>query len=291
MASERKSTLTGLIIVTVGVVVWSTAGLFTRILTVDAPTILFWRGLFGALGTCLVMQLLPGTGGFRAIGSLGRSGVSYAVVSALSMVLFISSLRQTTVAHVAVITATVPIIAALLAWLRFQESPRPAALMASITALLGVSIMVGVGSDGSVFGDALALLMAIGMAVMILISRQFGQMPVLPAIGLASLISAVATVPFATLTGLPARELLILAVFGFVNQVVGFGCYAFGARHLPAMQTALITTLEAPLAPLWVWILFAESPGSATIAGGAIVMVAVVCYVFWSNTRLMPKSG
>lgn len=100
VSSEGQSYLAGLLIVTTGVVVWSTGGLFTRILTVDAATILFWRDLFGALGTCAVMQLLPATRGFRAFGSLGQPGVSYAAVSALAMVLFISSLRLTTVAHV-----------------------------------------------------------------------------------------------------------------------------------------------------------------------------------------------
>jgi len=33
-----------------------------------------------------------------------------------------------------------------------------------------------------------------------------------------------------------------------------------GARYLPAIETALIPALDAPLAPLWVWLFFAESP-------------------------------
>lgn len=283
--SERQTYLAGLLLVTVGVVVWSTAGLFTRILAADAPTILFWRGLFGAFGTCVVIQLLPAMGGFRAFGSLGRPGISYAALAALSMVLFISALRQTTVAHVAVITAAVPFIAALLGWLLFKQTPRRFALVASVAATLGVAIMVGIGREGTVVGDALAAMMAIAMAGMILISRRFGSIPVLPAICLASLLSAVATLPFATLTGISTQEFMTLAVFGFVNQVIGFGCYAFGARHLPPIETALITSLEAPLAPLWVWLWFAETPGPATIVGGMIVVVSVVCYVFWSNGK------
>lgn len=39
----------GLILVMAAAVSWSTSGLFMRALTVDTPTILFWREAFGAL--------------------------------------------------------------------------------------------------------------------------------------------------------------------------------------------------------------------------------------------------
>ena len=47
---------------------------------------------------------------------MGWPGLLFAVCSAVGMVFFISSLTHTTVAHVAVIYATVPFIAAALAW-------------------------------------------------------------------------------------------------------------------------------------------------------------------------------
>ena len=39
---------------------------------------------------------------------------------------------------------------------------------------------------------------------------------------------------------------------------------------------ALLGVLQTPLATLWVWLAFAEQPATATLAGGAIVLVAVV---------------
>jgi drug/metabolite transporter (DMT)-like permease len=128
----------GIILVIAAAVAWSTSGLFTRALTADTSTILFWRGLFGAIGTCILVAALPQTGGIKTFRSLGRPGLAYAALTAISMLLFISALRQTTVAHVAVITAIVPFMAALLGWMVLAERPHVAAIIASIAALIGV---------------------------------------------------------------------------------------------------------------------------------------------------------
>ena len=60
---------------------------------------------------------------------------------------------------------------------------------------------------------------------------------------------------------------------------VGLPLFTLGARLLPAIETALIGSLEAPLAPLWVWLLFNETPAAATIGGGLMVVAAVILYL------------
>lgn len=276
MPTRSRDSHLGLLLVTAAAVAWSTSGLFTRFITADTPTILFWRGLFGAIGMAVLIALLPGQRGF---GRLGRPGYAYAAVTALSMLLFISALRHTTVAHVAVITAIVPFLAAFLGWAVLRERPRRSAVLASVAALAGVAIMVGIGTDGQMFGDALAVLMAFTMAAMILISRRHGTIPALPATCLASALTALAVLPFANLTTVSTQDLGILALFGLVNQVAGFGLFALGARLLPPMETALITALEAPLAPFWVWLILSETPSSATLLGGAVVFAAVIGHI------------
>jgi drug/metabolite transporter (DMT)-like permease len=279
MVTSRRDYRLGLVLVTTAAAAWSTSGLFTRFLTADTSTILFWRGSFGALGMVIMIAALPATGGLRSFGRLGRSGLAYAGVTALSMLFFIAALRNTTVAHVAVITGIVPFIAAYLGWAVLRETPRISALIASAVALAGVATMVGLGTEGAVQGDVLAVLMALCMAAMILMSRRYHTIPALPATCLASGLSAIAMLPFATLGSVQAVDLWLLALFGLVNQVIGFGLFALGARLLPPMETALITALDAPLAPLWVWLVLAETPGPATLYGGVVVFLAVVGHI------------
>ena len=273
MTPARKPRSPGLILVMAAAVAWSTAGLFTRAMTVDTPTILFWRGVFGGLGMIAVMLAV---GGMRR---MGRADWAYAGLTALSMLFFISALRATSVAHVAIITASVPFVAAWLGWAVLREVPGRGAVVASVVALIGVAGMVGVRADGALLGDVLAGLMALCMAGMILLSRRYPANPALPATCAASLLSALASLPFATLGGVSAHDMGLLGLFGVVNQVLGFGLFALGARLLPPMETALIVALDAPLAPLWVWLVFAETPATATVMGGSLVLVAVFGHI------------
>lgn len=273
-------------VVLIAVISWSSAGLFIRILSVDVPNILFWRGIFGALGLFVVIACLPITGGVKGFRHMGWPGWAYAVITALSMLFFVSALRHTSVAHVAIITAIVPFAAAYLGWLALKEVPTRPALIASAFALLGVIIMVGLNQDGHWSGDTLALIMALGMAVMILISRKHPQIPALQATCIASLLSGIFVIPVVTFQGLNTFELSTLFAFSVVNQVIGFGLFALGARWLPPTQTALLTALEAPLAPLWVWLVIAEIPGPATIFGGTLVLLAVIGNILWDKRTL-----
>ena len=68
--------------------------------------------------------------------------------------------------------------------------------------------------------------------------------------------------------------------------VVGFGLtlFSLGSRHLPSGQPSLIATLETPLMPFRIWLGFHELPTSRALAGGALVLGAVLADV-WSSMR------
>ncbi len=68
-------------------------------------------------------------------------------------------------------------------------------------------------------------------------------------------------------------------MFGVVNSALGLSLFILGARLLPSVETALITALDAPLAPILVWLVFNETPGLATLIGGSIVFIAVGMYL------------
>ena len=46
-------------------------------------------------------------------------------------------------------------------------------------------------------------------------------------------------------------------------------------RYLPPAEIALLTLLETLLGPLWTWLGVGEQPGTPTLIGGAIVLVAI----------------
>lgn len=276
MASKLHSSYRlGLILVTASAVAWSTAGLFTRLISIDTWSMLVWRGFFGAAGVLAVIIILQGKEGIADFKRLGWPGWAFAIISAFGMLCFIFSLRITTVAHVSIIYATVPLVAAGLAWGIMRERPASSAIIASLFALIGVGVMVGFGLEGDLFGDLLAFGMTLVMAIMMVISRKYQNIPIMPAACLSALLSGLVAIPMSEGLSVDANELGLLALFGLVNSAIGLSLFTLGARMLPAIETALIGALDAPLAPIWVWLMFSETPSWATLIGGIIVFVAV----------------
>lgn len=280
----------GLVLITCSAIAWSTAGLFTRLIPLDVWTMLIWRGLFGALGLLILIIASNGRAGLSGFARLGWPGWAFAGISAIGMLCFITALRLTTVAHVAVIYATIPFVAAALGWIVLRERPGRSALSASACAVIGVAVMVGFGRQGDLRGDLLGFGMTLAMAVLLILSRRYRDIPILPAACLSALLSAAIAVPLAPAIGVETKHLGLLAAFGLVNSAVGLGLFSLGARMLPAIETALIGALDAPLAPIWVWLVFAETPGRATLIGAAIVFASVTWHIIRQNRRQQPNT-
>ncbi len=275
----------GLILVTASTVAWSLAGLFTRVIPLDSWTILAWRGIFGSLGIAAVIAIAEDGPFWKSFRNIGLPGWLFVAVSALGMVFLINSLKETTVAHVAVIYATIPFVAAVLGWFAMGERSTAGAILASIAALIGVVIMVGVGAEGSLFGDLLAFGMTLCMAVLMIIVRRAPDISVMPAACLSALVSSLICWPLGEPLAVSAQNLLLIALFGILVSAVGLALFTLGAKRLPAIETALIGSLDAPLAPLWIWLVFGEIPSASTLIGGSIVFAAVVVHVITGTQR------
>jgi drug/metabolite transporter (DMT)-like permease len=198
----------------------------------------------------------------------------------LCMITFIAALFHTTVANVTVIYAISPLIAAVLA--RFLIGDRLVArtLVAFAVALVGIFIMVGASFGTSrLLGDFLALLMSATFAIVIVEMRRKPDIDNLASSLLTSLLTFAALLPFASFGSVTLRDALILFLFGFTSNVLGFFLFVAGVRRMPPAEAGLIASIEIVLAPLWVWLIFSESPGSATVLGGAIVVASVLFYL------------
>lgn len=262
-------------LVSASAVAWSSAGLFTRLISVDSWTMVAWRGVAGALGLVLVIELMPQQGGWRALRHLDRIGWFFVLQSSAGMIFFLTALRHTTVAHVAIIYATVPFIAAALSWVWMRERPAAGAVASSLVALAGVAFMVGFGGRGGSSGDLLAFGMTLSMAVAVVVARHFPAIPFLQTSCLSALLSGLVSMPFGAPFAVSVHDLALIGAFGIATFAVGLPLFTLGARLLPAIETSLISALDAPLAPLWVWLVCGETPNSTTLTGGAIVFAAV----------------
>jgi drug/metabolite transporter (DMT)-like permease len=278
MAETDSQRRTGIALVVAAAVAWSTAAFFTRLLPLDSWTILFWRGLFGGGVIAVVLVLTQGRAGLHDFARMGTRGWLVASLSTLGMVAFIPALQLTSVSNVAIIIATGPFVAAVLAWIWLREAARLRTLLASLAALCGVAIIVGNAHAGSdMLGIGLACLMTLAIAAMTVAVRRHRNTPMVAAAALSNVLGSLVSIPFAhAITSVTATELFILAMFGFFQVGLGLSLFVLGSRLLPSGQASLIATLETPLMPFWIWLAFQEVPTSRALVGGALVMGAVI---------------
>ncbi|HKG42826.1 MAG TPA: DMT family transporter [Gaiellaceae bacterium] len=271
----RHDVRRGRLYVALAAVAWSTAGLFQRELTVDLATQLAGRALFAVLGLGVYVALAERGRVVRSFRASGRAGLAVAALMASSSGAFIAALNYTSVANVLFLQALAPVLAAIFGTFAGERVARRTWL-ATAVAVAGVALMVGGPSRPSAVGFLLSLLMSISFAGTIVITRHQRHVSMAPATWLSQVLVFICAAPFASTSDIGAEDLALLAGLGVTQIGLGLIFLSIGARLIPAAEVGLITLLEIVLGPLWVWIALSEQPSATTLAGGAVVLGAVV---------------
>ncbi|SEI10232.1 Permease of the drug/metabolite transporter (DMT) superfamily [Rhizobium tibeticum] len=259
---------------------WSTAGLFMGLLvTLDVWTILFWRSFFGAIAVGGA-ALMRGDAGFHPR-LLRRSWFVATGCSAFGMVTFIPALQLTSVANVAMIHASLPVLAAIASALTLRERPARPTVFFSGAALVGAAVIFtgSPGGSSSQLGNLLALLMTISIAFMTVALRADRGRSVLWIIAVSNVIAAIVALCFAPSISIDLDDALLLACFSLIQMVLGLVLYSKGAQLLPSAEVALFSLVEVPLSPLWVWLTFDQRPGLPSVFGGAIIVTTAIGHI------------
>src|SRR2546428_4064358 len=100
VAGDRSEHWLGMLLTTASAIAYSTAGFFTRLIHLDAWTVLFWRGAFAGLFLAgfIVWQNRRGT--LAAARAVRRPRGGAAPLSTLATVLFLHAFPRTSVADV-----------------------------------------------------------------------------------------------------------------------------------------------------------------------------------------------
>jgi drug/metabolite transporter, DME family len=279
----------GFVLTLLGACCWSFGGLFVRTTRdIDAWQIIFYRS----------WVVLAVTGGYMALRYRSRFGAVFraaginaligGIALGLAGLLFMLSLFYTTVAQAVFMGGIAPFTSALLAWWMLGERVKRPTWIAMVVALFGLSTMLWGTAGGGLNGSVLALFSAFCFSCYSVLLRS-GQKTDMTAsiiwnvVFLILFSGAVLVLP----TGLRGmqglgdfaiggRNLAVIAAMGLVQLSLGLALFTKGSKTVPAAELALLALAEPMLAPIWVWMAFGEVPAAATLAGGAIILSALV---------------
>jgi len=290
--AETQPHAYGMLVTALGVAVFVPDALLLRLIGGDMLALSVWRGLLaGAVFLCW-SYFVSNSPRPSLRESLSGLCLLVALLEGVSMILFCTSLGHTSVSNALFIFATAPLIAAILSWIFLRELIPVQTVLAILVSMIGVVIIVS-GSFGgpSLVGDGLAFLNACTVAGFYVALRKIGQKNMLPSIGAGYVMGALAVTPFASFEAYSNPQLVYLFLNGAIILPLAVGLLSIGPRYLPAAEVSMFTVLEVILAPLLVWFVLGENPGSRSILGGAVIIAAIFLHTLWRlNTGKKERS-
>lgn len=270
--------LKGLIITTLGVLLVVPDSLFVRLINAEPMVTAFWRSLTAGSIVLLVLFAVQGASGFRAVMATGWSGLIYTLLIGTTAPAFVLAVTQTSVTNVVVIFASMPVFAAIFSWIYLGEPIRMRMVLTMAVVIVGLGVIAygsGESDIASWKGDIWAVYISAAYAAALTAVRKVKATSMIPAIPIAYIGAALVLSPFVSPIEAFALEWpLFLAHGAFIGAA---SCLlALGPRYISSAEVSLLVLLETVLAPILVWAVIGEEPGPWALAGGTIVVGALV---------------
>ena len=167
------------------------------------------------------------------------------------------------------------------------------AWLAMAAAFCGILLMfMEAMNRGALLGNLIALVIPFAFAVNVVILRRIeAHIDMIPTLVVSGVLSMAITLPLALPLEPTAKDLGLLAIMGVVQLGVGVLLMIMAAPHLAAAEIGLLALLETIFGTFSTWLVVGERPGAMALAGGAVVIVALVINeLFGLRTRRQPDA-
>jgi drug/metabolite transporter (DMT)-like permease len=259
---------------------FSTGGAAIKATTLTPWQVASFRSGVAALALMLVMPTWRRWWRPRAL----LVGLGYAV----TMTTYVTGNKFTTAANTIFLQSTAPLYLLLLGPLLLRERMRRSDVVLTAAIAVGMALFF-VGLDEPVataprplLGNMAGALCGFSWALTILGLRWLGRAEKEGETNLTgSAVVAGNLITFAVclFLALPVRDSVpldwgVIVYLGVLQIGLAYIFLTRGVRRLPALETSLLLLLEPVLAVVWAWLAHGERPGSWSLAGCTIILVA-----------------
>ena len=255
---------------------WSTAGFTFKLLPWHPVIIAGSRCLLAGIFLFVVRIIIPPP---KIVKSDPFSLWASALAYSLAMITFIAANKLTTSANAVMLQYSAPVWAALLGWLLIKEKPYWEHWGALVLIIFGLLLFFrdSLGS-GAFLGDSIAVISGVLFGAQSVFMRMMKDGNPRDAFLLAHIITFFISIPFFFLYPPVLTTVMILPVLymGLIQIGLASLLFSYGIKRISAVKAMLTAIIEPVLNPLWVLLLTGEKPTVSAIAGGIIIISAVV---------------
>ncbi len=281
--------------VVVAVLLWSSGGLLIKMTGVSGYEVNLGRCFFAAITIALLTK-------FKALkADTFTILASIFYVGALSF--FAVANKMTTAANAIFLQYTAPIYILIFAPLILKEKFRFSDLLTVIVCIAGMSLFfldsttnANLSAESQFIGNILGLCSGVSLGGYILLLRHPKALNQNPASSVfyGNIIAIFVMLPFVVSNPSvwSGKDVFAVVVLGVFQIGLAYFLFTYGVTHgVRSLDASIIGFIEPLLNPVWVFLIIGEKPSSWAIAGGLVIISAVIFHTLKQNhSRLRRKS-
>ena len=281
--SERKAV--GLIIITC--VLWSTGGLFIKMVPWHPVVIAGFRSLIAAAVAYFYMRRVK----LRVV--VNKNSVLSGFFLCGLFFLFVGANKLTTAANAIVLQYCSPVFVLLISAVFYKQKFCWQDILAVTITIGGIALFFfDELSEGGLLGNVFALLGGVFCGAMYVITAHADADSRLSGILLGNVAAALIGIPFAFFVPTPVTVKAVFFIFclGFFQLGLPYVLFGIAAKRCGALVISMIGAVEPLLNPFWVFLATGEAPGMFAFIGGAIVLLTITIWGLWQGRRAVRQA-
>ena len=271
----------GFLAVLAAAMLWSTGGLFIKLVTLDAMQISFFRCIWAAAVFAVIFRKQV----FYANLFTFINAVFYAAV----LISFVLSNKLTTAANAIFLQYTAPIYVLIFEPIINKTNYEKINIVTIIICFLGMLLFfMGEISPGHMTGNIIALFSGIAFAAFMLGMRKNKKEYQFSSIFYGNILVFLFCTPYMFgIKNLSLNNFLMVSYLGIFQIGIAYIIFSCGLKRILAIEASLLSMIEPVLNPVWVFLGYGEIPSLAAIAGGIIIITAITVRSFFIESPLM----
>lgn len=266
LKSERYK---GIIAAIIASVLWSTGGIFIKLINWNPMAISGSRSLIAALILLVYIR--------RPKFTKSKPQIIGIIAYVSTVMFFVIANKLTTSANAILLQYTAPIFVAILGVLILKEKLHWYDLVTILVVFSGMLLFfIENVSAGNTLGNIIAIFSGFSFACVTISFTLQKEGSAIDTVIFGNILTFIIAIPF-MLKGLPdLKSIFFIIILGTFQLGISYIFFVYATKYLKALEVILISVIEPLLNPVWVYIFVGESPGIYAILGGIIVIAAIV---------------
>jgi len=282
MSEHRK----GIIAIVIAALLWSTGGLFIKLIFLDAYQLSFYRSIFSALTFVILFRRKV----FVFNTAVLLNGLFYAGI----LILFVIATKLTTAANAIFLQYTAPIYVLIFEPLILKTKLKAINVISVIISFIGMTLFfVGEISPSHLEGNLVALLSGICFAAFLIGIRKSSEEFRVPSIFWGNIF--IPLICFNSVYpefNIDMTNFLMVAYLGIFQIGLAYAIFTYSIKRIEGIEAALIAMIEPVMNPIWVYLGYGEKPSPFAILGGLIILSTItIRTIITEKRRLNSNDG